>query len=943
MALIAKQSVLFFIKNRKELIMSKNLLINSVEALQEALPAIRAAQDEWAKFPQEKVDAICEAAAMAASKMAIPLAKMACAETGYGIVVDKVTKNQYASEHIWNYMRNDKTCDVIEENKAFMTKRVASPKGVICAIVPTTNPTSTTIYKILICLKTRNSIIISPHPKALECTVAAAQIMKDAAEAAGLPENVINWVAPPSIEISSVLMKEADQIIATGGEGMVRAAYSSGTPALGVGPGNCNVVIDESADLRMAVESIVHSKTFDNGMICASEQHITVVKSVYKEVKALMKEARCHFLNKDEAEKVADVFFNPMTHGVKAAAVGQTACQLAEMAGIEVPADTKVLVYETNDTSHDNPWANEKLCTLLGMFKADTLEQAYDICEKIVFEGGPGHSAALYIDETEQDKIAEFGKRMKAGRIIINTPTSHGGIGDLYNFDIAPSLTLGPGSWGGSSYCGNTHYEQLLNIKTVAQRTENMLWLQLPKKVYHKKGCTPVALKEMKDVYDFKRAFIVTDANLYQLGACDDIINQLRDMGIETAEFFDIRVDPQIQDAMKGLPKMHEFQPDVIIAIGGGSAIDTAKIMWIMYENPEEGFLDMATQFIDVRKRIRFFPQMGKYAKLVCIPTTAGTGSECTPFTIISDANTGMKWPIIGYEMMPEMAIVDANNMMNLPPRATQASGYDVLTHAVEAYVSTFATDYTDGFAKTATKMVFDWLPAAYKSSFKDAKPNPVARQKMADASAIAGIAFANAFLGINHSLSHKVGGWFHIPHGTANALLFPYVTKFNAQKHPYHMGTFSQYKYPQAFERYVELGELIGVKGKNDEETFKNFVKASEDLKKELDIPETILDWLLLAHPEKSAEEWEAEFLSVVDQMSEWAFHDACTGANPVYPMLSELKQVYLRAFYGDAKFIEKYGDVLEVAIDLPTDTHAAYPLGAVGDLGTDVLGGFR
>ena len=447
----------------------------------------------------------------------------------------------------------------------------------------------------------------------------------------------------------------------------------------------------------------------------------------------------------------------------------------------------------------------------------------------------------------------------------------------------------------------------------------------------------------MKDVYDFKRAFIVTDANLYQIGACDAIINQLRDMGIETAEFFDIRVDPQIQDAMKGLPKMHEFQPDVIIAVGGGSAIDTAKIMWIMYENPEEGFLDMATQFLDIRKRIRFFPQMGKLAKLVCIPTTAGTGSECTPFTIISDANTGMKWPIIGYEMMPEMAIVDADNMMNLPPRATQASGYDVLTHAVEAYVSTFATDYTDGFAKTATKMVFDWLPAAYKSSFKDAKPNPVARQKMADASAIAGVAFANAFLGINHSLSHKLGGWFHIPHGTANALLFPYVTKFNAQKHPYHMGTFSQYKYPQAFERYVELGELIGVKGKNDEETFKNFVKASEDLKAELDIPETILDWLLEAHPEKSAEEWEAEFLAAVDQMSEWAFHDACTGANPVYPMLSELKQVYLRAFYGDAKFIEKYGDVLEVAIELPTETHAAYPNGGVLELKPEVLGGFR
>lgn len=923
--------------------MAKELIINSVESFEEALPIIRASQDEFATFTQEQVDTICEKAAMAVSKMRIPLAKMANEETGYGIVVDKITKNQYASEHIWNYMRTAKTCGIIEENKAAGTKRVASPKGVIAAIVPTTNPTSTTIYKILIALKTRNSIIVSPHPNAVNCTIEAARIMRNAAIEAGLPENVISWVSVPSLEISDVMMKKVDLIIATGGEAMVHAAYSSGTPALGVGPGNCNVIIDETADLRMAVESIIHSKTFDNGMICATEQHITVLSSVYKEVKALMKDARCYFLSKDEAEKVAEVFFNPKTHGVKPAAVGQTAVKLAEMAGIEVPAETKVLVYETDDTSHDNPWANEKLTTLLGMFKANTLDEAFEICAKLVLEGGAGHTAAMYVDPVEEDKIDAFAEKMKAGRILINTPTCFGGIGDLYNFDIAPSLTLGPGSVGHSSYMGNTHYEQLLDIKTVAIRKENMLWLQLPKKLYFKTGCTSVALKEMKDVYDFKRAFIITDANLYQIGACDAIINQLRDMGIETAEFFDIRVDPQIQDAMKGLPKMHEFEPDVIIAVGGGSAIDTAKIMWIMYENPEEAFLDMATIFLDIRKRIRFFPQMGKKAKLVCIPTTAGTGSEVTPFTIISDANTGMKWPIIGYEMMPEMAIVDADNMMKLPPRATQASGYDVLTHAVEAYVSTFATEYTNGFAKSAVEMVFKYLPAAYKSAFKDAKPNPVAREKMADASALAGVAFANAFLGINHSLSHKLGGWFHIPHGTANALLCPYVCKFNAQKHPYHMGTFSQYKYPQAFERYVELGELIGVKGKNDEETFKNWIKALEQLKVDIDIPATVWDWLVENHPEKSAEDWEAEFLAAVDQMSEWAFHDACTGANPVYPMISELKQVYLRAFYGDEKFIEKYGDVLSVEINNPTDTHAAYPLGLTAEIGEDKVGGFK
>ena len=496
---------------------------------------------------------------------------------------------------------------------------------------------------------------------------------------------------------------------------------------------------------------------------------------------------------------------------------------------------------------------------------------------------------------------------------------------------------------GHSAFMGNTHYEQLLDIKTVTLRKENMLWLQLPKKVYYKTGCTPVALREMKEVYNFKRAFIITDSTLYQLGACDAIINQLRDMGIETAEFFDIRVDPQIQDAMKGLPKMHEFEPDVIIAVGGGSAIDTAKIMWIMYEHPEEGFLDMATTFLDIRKRIRFFPQMGKKAKLVCIPTTAGTGSECTPFTIISDANTGMKWPLIGYEMMPEMAIVDADNMMKLPPRATQASGYDVLTHAVEAYVSTFATEYTNGMCRDATKMVFDYLPRAYYSAFRDAKPDPVAREKMANASALAGIAFANAFLGINHSLSHKLGGWFHIPHGTANALLFPFVCRFNAQRHPYKMGTFSQYKYPQAFERYVELGELIGVKGKTDEQTFENWIKACEQLKKDIDIPETILDWLLEAHPEKTAEEWETEFLAAVDQMSEWAFHDACTGCNPVYPTIAELKGCYLKAFYGEKKYAEKYGDIWEVPVTLPTDTHAAYPMGLCADLGVEKTGGFN
>lgn len=918
-------------------------LVDSVERLEEEIALVRAAQKEYAGFTQEQVDKIFFAAAMAANKMRIPLAKLAVEETGMGVVEDKVIKNHFASEYIYNAYRNTKTCGVIEEDKAFGITKIADPIGVIAAVIPTTNPTSTAIFKTLACLKTRNGIIISPHPRAKRSTAEAARIVLEAAIEAGAPEHIISWIDVPSLDMTNLVMKECDCILATGGPGMVRSAYSSGKPALGVGAGNVPAIIDESADILLAVNSIIHSKTFDNGMICASEQHITVLASVYDEVKRLLKEARCYFLNDEEAAKVADVFFNAKTHGVKPDAVGQTACRLAEMAGIEVPYDTKVLIHETDDTSHDCPWANEKLTTLLGMYKAETLDEAFDICYKLVLEGGAGHSAALYIDPTEEEKITRFGLRMKAGRILINQPTSFGGIGDLYNFGLAPSLTLGPGSVGHSAFMGNTHYEQLLDIKTVTLRKENMLWLQLPKKVYYKTGCTPVALREMKEVYNFKRAFIITDSTLYQLGACDAIINQLRDMGIETAEFFDIRVDPQIQDAMKGLPKMHEFEPDVIIAVGGGSAIDTAKIMWIMYEHPEEGFLDMATTFLDIRKRIRFFPQMGKKAKLVCIPTTAGTGSECTPFTIISDANTGMKWPLIGYEMMPEMAIVDADNMMKLPPRATQASGYDVLTHAVEAYVSTFATEYTNGMCRDATKMVFDYLPRAYYSAFRDAKPDPVAREKMANASALAGIAFANAFLGINHSLSHKLGGWFHIPHGTANALLFPFVCRFNAQRHPYKMGTFSQYKYPQAFERYVELGELIGVKGKTDEQTFENWIKACEQLKKDIDIPETILDWLLEAHPEKTAEEWETEFLAAVDQMSEWAFHDACTGCNPVYPTIAELKGCYLKAFYGEKKYAEKYGDIWEVPVTLPTDTHAAYPMGLCADLGVEKTGGFN
>ncbi len=860
--------------------------VDSVETLEKKLAEMRKAQAVFATFTQEQVDEICIQAAMAADKARIPLAKMANAETGMGVVEDKIMKNNYAAEHIWNHMRHVKTCGVIDEDKAFGTKRIAEPVGIVGAVTPTTNPTSTCIFKILICLKTRNAIIISPHPTAKRCTIEAARIMKEAAEKAGLPENIICWMDEGSIEMTQVMMKEVNLILATGGSGMVKAAYSSGTPAVGVGPGNCNVIFDDTCDIKNAVSSTIHSKTFDNGMICAAEQHVTVLDSIYDEVKKEFQNSRCYFLNKEEAEKVGGVFFNPATHGVNASAVGRPAVKLAEMAGVKVPADTKVLIAETDDSGHDNPWANEKLCPVLGMFRAKTFDDALDLCCKLVNEGGAGHSGALYVDPLEQEKIDKFADRMKTGRILINTPTSFGGIGDLYNFDIPPSLTLGPGSWGGSSFAGQTNFGNLLNIKIVAERRENMLWLRLPEKVYFKRGCTPVALKELKDVYHCKKAFIITDANLFEIGMCQPIIDQLDEMGIATSIFYDIRVDPQIQDAMKGLPAMYEFKPDVIIAIGGGSAIDTAKIMWVMYEHPDVNFLDLATVFIDIRKRVYEFPKMGEKAKLVCIPTTAGTGSEVTPFTIISDANTGAKWPLADYNILPTMAIVDADNTMNMPKGVTRASGYDVLTHAVEAYVSIMASDYTDGFALVAIKNVFKYLPRAYKYGAKD----PEARIKMADASCLAGIAFANAMLGVNHSLAHKLGGWHHIPHGTANALLFTEVCKYNAQKTPTKMGTFSQYRYPHAFERYVEIAEFCGMKGKTDQETFDNFIKAAEDLKAAVDIPASIHDYGID----------EKKFMDGLDEMSENAFNDECTGANPVYPLISEIREIYLKAYWG-------------------------------------------
>lgn len=867
-------------------------IVNSIETLDAKLTKMRQAQKVFSTFTQEQVDLICLQAAMAANKARIPLAKMAQAETGMGVVEDKVIKNNYAAEHVHHYFRDLKTCGVIEENPAMGTKRIAEPLGVVGGLIPTTNPTSTAIFKILICLKTRNAILVSPHPSAIHCTIEAARIMKEAAEKAGCPKDIISWLDVSSLDLTHHMMESVDFIIATGGSGMVKAAYASGTPAIGVGPGNCNVIFDSSCDIKNAVASTIHSKTFDNGMICASEQHVTVLDDIYDKTKNEFANSRCYFLNDEEAKKVADVFFDYQSHGVKAQAVGQPATKIAQIAGIVVPETTKVLIYETNNTNPDHPWACEKLSPILGMYRAKTFDEALDICFKLVDDSGPGHTSALYADPLEKEKIDAFSKKMHTGRILINTPTTFGGIGDLYNFNLVPSMTLGPGSWGKSSFSGQMNIYQLLNIKTVAERRENMLWLQLPEKVYFKRGCTPVALREIKDTYACKKAFIVTDANLFEIGMCTPTIQQLTEMGIATSVYYDIQPDPQIQDAMKGMRMMHEFKPDVVIGIGGGSAIDTAKIMWLMYEHPNEDFLDLATVFIDIRKRIYEFPKRGQ-SKLVLIPTTAGTGSEVTPFIIISDANTNAKWPLADYGTLANMAIVDPDNMMHLPKSATQASGYDALTHAVEAYVSVMASDYTDGFALIATKNIFKYLPRAYKNGAAD----PEARVKMADASTIAGIAFANAFLGINHSLAHKLGGYHHLPHGVANAILFPYICRYNAQKTPTKMGTFSQYQYPKAFERYVELAEFCGFKGKDDQETFENFIAASINLQRELDIPHTIQEYGVK----------EADFLATLDEMCENAFGDQCTGANPVYPLIHEIRDIFLQAYYGREVYEEK------------------------------------
>ena len=870
--------------------MSKNLtenypIVDTVEALEERLAGVREAQRIFAAYTQEQVDKIFTAAALAANKARIPLAKLAVEETGMGIVEDKVIKNHYASEYIYNAYRDTKTCGVIEEDKAYGIKKVAEPIGVVAAVIPTTNPTSTAIFKTLISLKTRNGIIISPHPRAKKSTIAAAKVVLEAAVAAGAPEGIIGWIDVPSLELTDTLMKEADIILATGGPGMVKAAYSSGKPALGVGAGNTPAIIDESADVILAVNSIIHSKTFDNGMICASEQSVIVDKKVYKAVKEEFAYRGCYFLNKSETEKVRKTII--INGALNAKIVGQKAHTIAALAGVTVPEETKILIGEVTSVDLSEEFAHEKLSPVLAMYKAEDFEDALSKAEHLIADGGFGHTSSLYINvETQADKIAEFSERMKTCRCLINTPSSHGGIGDLYNFKMAPSLTLGCGSWGGNSVSENVGVKHLLNVKTVAERRENMLWFRAPEKVYFKKGCLPVALDELGTVMGKKKAFIVTDQFLYKNGYTKCVTDKLDSLGIMHTTFYNVAPDPTLACAKEGTAAMRLFEPDVIIAIGGGSAMDAAKIMWVMYEHPEADFLDMAMRFMDIRKRIYTFPKMGEKAYFVAISTSSGTGSEVTPFAVITDETTGQKYPLADYELLPKMAIIDADMHMNQPKGLTAASGIDALTHALEAYASIMATEYTDGLALQAMKNIFEYLPAAYELGAHDA----VAREKMATASTMAGMAFTNAFLGVCHSLAHKLGAYHHLPHGIANALLITDVMRFNAAEVPTKMGTFSQYKYPHCKARYVECADFLGIQGKDDDEKFENLIKAIEELKAKVGIKKTIADYGVK----------EEDFLATLDEMTEAAFDDQCTGANPRYPLMSEMKAMYLKAYYG-------------------------------------------
>ena len=860
--------------------------VDSIETLQKTIEKVRKAQKEFSKYTQEQVDKIFQAAAIAANQNRIPLAKMAVEETGMGIVEDKVIKNHYAAEYVYNKYKDVKTCGVLEQDDNYGIKKIAEPIGVIAAVIPTTNPTSTAIFKTLISLKTRNGIIISPHPRAKQSTIEAAKIVLEAAVKAGAPEGIISWIDVPSLELTNLLMQSADIILATGGPGMVKAAYSSGKPALGVGPGNTPAVIDESADITLAVNSIIHSKTFDNGMICASEQSVIVSDKIYDRVREEFMRRGCYLLNPEQTEKVRKTII--INGALNAKIVGQSAHTIAQLAGVDVAENTKILIGEVESVDLSEEFAHEKLSPVLAMYKASSFDDAVSKAYRLIEDGGLGHTSSLYINTvTEKEKIEKFYNTMKTCRVLINTPSSQGGIGDIYNFKLAPSLTLGCGTWGGNSVSENVGVKHLINIKTVAERRENMLWFRAPEKVYIKRGCLPVALEELKNVMGKKRVFIVTDTFLYENGYTKVITDKLDEMGIVHETFFDVAPDPTLACAKEGAQLIDAFKPDCIIAVGGGSAMDAAKIMWVMYEHPEIDFLDMAMRFMDIRKRVYTFPKMGEKAYFIAVPTSAGTGSEVTPFAVITDETTGQKYPLADYELLPKMAIVDANMMMNAPKGLTSASGVDALVHSIEAYASMMATEFTDGLALEAIKIIFEYLPRAYENGAND----PEAREKMANAATMAGMAFANAFLGICHSMGHKLGAYHHLPHGVTVALVLDEVMRFNSAEVPNKMGTFPQYDHPHTLRRYAEIAEALNIGGENDYEKMENLIRKIDELKDKIGIKRTIREYGID----------EQTFLATLDEMSEKAFDDQCTGANPRYPLISEIKDIYLKVYYGN------------------------------------------
>lgn len=860
-------------------------IIDSQEKLESLIATVREAQKKFASFSQEQVDKIFFEASKAANVARISLAKMAVEETGMGVVEDKVIKNHFAAEYIYNQYKDTQTVGVVEDNKVFGTKKILEPIGVVCGIIPTTNPTSTAIFKTLISLKTRNAIIISPHPRAKRCTIEAVKIVLEAAVKAGAPENILGWIDEPTLELTNTLMKESDIILATGGPGLVKAAYSSSTPALGVGAGNTPAIIDSSADIKLAVNSIIHSKTFDNGMICASEQSVIVLKEVYEETKQEFQNRGCYFLNAEETDKLRNTII--INGALNARIVGQSAHTIAKLAEVDVPETTKILIGEVESVELSEAFAHEKLSPVLAFYKAENFDDAIAKAERLVEDGGFGHTSSIYLNIlSEHEKLEKFYNKMKTCRVLVNTPAAQGGIGDVYNFNLTPSLTLGCGSWGGNSVSENVGIKHLLNTKTVAERRENMLWFRTPEKIYMKKGCLPVALDELGSVLGKKRVFIVTDTFLFNNGYTKPITNKLDELGISYAVFSNVAPDPTLACAKEGAEQIRAFNPDCIIAIGGGSAMDAGKIMWVLYEHPEVDFADLAMRFMDIRKRVYTFPKMGEKAYFIAIPTSAGTGSEVTPFAVITDEKTGVKYPLADYELLPNMAIVDSDMMMNAPKGLTSASGIDAVSHSLEAYASMMATEFTDGLALQSLKMLFEYLPRAYEFGAED----PVAREKTANAATMAGMAFANAFLGVCHSMAHKLGAFHHIAHGIANALMLNEVIRFNASEVPTKMGMFPQYEYPKTLRRYAEVSEALGLGGNSDEEKLENLICAIDELKEKIGIKKTIKDYGI---DEKT-------FLDSLDEMSEQAFDDQCTGANPRYPKISEIKEMYLRAYYG-------------------------------------------